>query len=140
MVLHDIYFYTTHRLMHLAPLFKAVHAGHHRSITPTALGDFVVPTIGNHFSVRLLRPGDFLPASTSGDIARLFAVSTASSTPPGTAGYELVAPASQKHWLLKYLNAVTHHDLHHTRFRYNFGQYFNIWDRLFGTFLDRPAA
>ena len=34
-VLHDIYFYTTHRLMHLAPLFKAVHAGHHRSITPT---------------------------------------------------------------------------------------------------------
>src|SRR6516225_1466094 len=34
-VLHDIYFYTTHRVMHLAPLFKAVHAGHHRSITPT---------------------------------------------------------------------------------------------------------
>src|SRR5262249_34742486 len=36
-VLHDIYFYATHRLMHLAPLFKAVHAGHHRSITPTSL-------------------------------------------------------------------------------------------------------
>jgi len=34
-VLHDVYFYTTHRLMHLPPLFKAVHAGHHRSLTPT---------------------------------------------------------------------------------------------------------
>jgi sterol desaturase/sphingolipid hydroxylase (fatty acid hydroxylase superfamily) len=58
----------------------------------------------------------------------------------GHCGHEFVAPASQKHWLLKYLNAVTHHDLHHSRFRYNFGQYFNILDRVFGTFLDRPAA
>src|SRR5205085_1564372 len=32
------------------------------------------PTIGNHFSVRLLRPADFLFAATSGDVARLFAV------------------------------------------------------------------
>src|SRR5436190_7085890 len=35
LVLHDIYFYMTHRVMHLGPLFKVVHAGHHRSLTPT---------------------------------------------------------------------------------------------------------
>jgi len=58
----------------------------------------------------------------------------------GHCGHEFVSQASQKHWLLKYLNSVTHHDLHHAHLRYNFGQYFNIWDRLFGTFLDRPVA
>src|ERR1700733_12446997 len=34
-VLHDAYFYLTHRLMHLRPFFKIFHAAHHRSLTPT---------------------------------------------------------------------------------------------------------
>src|SRR5260370_30477492 len=33
-VLHDIYFYTTPRLLHLPPLFKAVPPRHHKSLTP----------------------------------------------------------------------------------------------------------
>ncbi|MBA3838282.1 MAG: sterol desaturase family protein, partial [Zymomonas sp.] len=28
---------------------------------------------------------------------------------------------------------TTHHDLHHTEGRYNFGLYFTWWDRLMGT-------
>src|SRR5438270_12742247 len=39
-----------------------------------ALVNFVVPATGNHFSVRLLCPGDFLRVFTSGDVARLSAV------------------------------------------------------------------
>ncbi len=31
------------------------------------------------------------------------------------------------------LNSVTHHALHHEKFRANFGLYFNVWDRLMGT-------
>jgi sterol desaturase/sphingolipid hydroxylase (fatty acid hydroxylase superfamily) len=31
------------------------------------------------------------------------------------------------------LNSVTHHGLHHEKFRANFGLYFNVWDRLMGT-------
>lgn len=35
LVFHDTYFYWTHRLMHWRPLFKYVHLGHHKSLTPT---------------------------------------------------------------------------------------------------------
>src|SRR5689334_2622151 len=35
MFLHDSYFYATHRLMHTRALFRLLHAGHHKSITPT---------------------------------------------------------------------------------------------------------
>ena len=138
-VLHDIYFYTTHRLMHLAPLFRAVHAGHHRSITPTpwAILSFQpLETISQFgfFALVIF----FLPLHPVTLLAYLLFDGIVNAA--GHCGHEFVPQASQKHWLLKYLNSVTHHDLHHTRFRYNFGQYFNICDRLFGTFLDRPVA
>lgn len=58
----------------------------------------------------------------------------------GHCGYEIVPARIRNHRLLRYANAVTHHDLHHARFNYKFGQYFNIWDRMMGTFLDMPAA
>ena len=41
-----------------------------------------------------------------------------------------------KHWLFRGLNNVTHHDNHHTNMRCNYGAFFNIWDRLMGTFID----
>jgi len=34
-LLHDTYFYWTHRLMHWKPLFKIAHKTHHLSINPT---------------------------------------------------------------------------------------------------------
>jgi lathosterol oxidase len=138
-VLHDMYFYTTHRLMHLAPLFKAVHAGHHRSITPTpwAILSFQpLETISQFgfFALVIF----FVPLHPATLLAYLLFDGIVNAA--GHCGHEFVPQASQKHWLLKYLNSVTHHDLHHSRLRYNFGQYSNIWDRLFGTFLDRPVA
>ncbi|NIL97485.1 MAG: hypothetical protein GTO53_07680, partial [Planctomycetales bacterium] len=35
LVIHDTWFYWSHRAMHLAILFKYAHAGHHKSVTPT---------------------------------------------------------------------------------------------------------
>jgi lathosterol oxidase len=35
LALHDTYFYWTHRFMHWQPVFKYIHLGHHKSITPT---------------------------------------------------------------------------------------------------------
>ena len=36
-----------------------------------------------------------------------------------------------------WINATTHHDLHHSSFHYNYGLYFTWWDRLMGT--EHPA-
>ena len=33
----------------------------------------------------------------------------------------------------KYVIGATHHDVHHTKFNYNYGLYFTFWDRIFNT-------
>jgi sterol desaturase/sphingolipid hydroxylase (fatty acid hydroxylase superfamily) len=39
----------------------------------------------------------------------------------------------EEHWLGKWLIGATHHSLHHTQFKYNFGLYFTFWDKLMKT-------
>jgi len=34
------------------------------------------------------------------------------------------------------VNGAAHHTIHHTKFLYNYGQYFTFWDRFYGTFMD----
>ena len=138
-ILHDVYFYATHRVMHLAPLFKLVHVGHHRSLSPTpwAILSFQPLETVSQFGIYVLLIF-FLPLHP----ATLFAYQMFSGVinAAGHCGHEFVPASSKEHRLLKYLNAVTHHDLHHSHVRCNFGQYFNILDRVFGTFRDRPAV
>ena len=51
----------------------------------------------------------------------------------GHCGYEIF-PKSFLHSRVRLvLNSVTHHALHHEKYRANFGLYFNVWDRLMGT-------
>lgn len=138
-VLHDTYFYWTHRLMHTKLFFKYFHAGHHRSLTPTpwAILSFqpleTVFQVG-FFALLIL----FVPMHPAVLLAYFMFDGLVNAA--GHCGHEIVPARYREHPLLRYTNAVTHHDLHHSRFNYNFGQYFNVWDRLMGTFLDRPAA
>jgi len=34
------------------------------------------------------------------------------------------------------VNGAAHHTIHHTKFNYNYGQYFTFWDRFFDTYKD----
>jgi Delta7-sterol 5-desaturase len=133
LVLHDTYFYWTHRLMHWPRIFKYVHLGHHRSISPTPWAIYAfqpLEAVIQFTSVALivivvpLQPLVLL-AFLSYDTL----VNTAGHT-----GYEIVPQAASRHWLLKWFNTVTHHDDHHTNTRVNFGVFFNLWDRWMGTF------
>lgn len=38
-----------------------------------------------------------------------------------------------EHWLGQWLIGATHHSLHHSQFRCNYGLYFTFWDRWLGT-------
>ena len=51
----------------------------------------------------------------------------------GHLGIELLAPGFAAHPLFKVLNTTSHHHQHHTSTNYNFGLYFQLWDRLLGT-------
>jgi len=132
-VIHDAYFYWTHRLMHHPRLYRRLHHDtHHRSTNPTSwaayafspaeavvqagIGPLIVFTIPVH------------PAAFG-----LFMVWQIAFNVFGHCGFEIFP-----NWFMRsraglLLNSVTHHALHHEKYGANFGLYFNVWDRLMGT-------
>lgn len=139
MFLHDTYFYLTHRLMHTRALFRVLHSRHHKSITPTpwAILSFQpLETIFQFgfFALLIL----FVPMHPVILLVYLFYDELVNAA--GHSGHEFIPEKMQNHWLLRYSNAVTHHDLHHSKFHCNYGHYFNVWDRVMGTFADVNEA
>lgn len=132
LVIHDTWFYWTHRLMHHPWLFRKIHAVHHASRPPTAWaamsfhpwealsGAFVIPVLV------------FILPLHIGVIGAVLLVMTVMGT-TNHMGWELFprrlvhGPAGN--WLI----TATHHQLHHDSYRCNYGLYFRFWDRLCGT-------
>lgn len=131
-VIHDAYFYWTHRAMHHPALYRRFHKVHHMSTKPSPWAAYsfapleavveagIVPFL-------LL----FLPMH---DVAIfLFLLFMIGMNVLGHLGIELY-PAGWVHRpLLRYANTTTMHDMHHKYFQSNYGLYFNWWDRAFGT-------
>ncbi|HEX4130901.1 MAG TPA: sterol desaturase family protein [Pirellulales bacterium] len=131
-LVHDTYFYWTHRLMHHRRLYRLFHRTHHLSINPTpwaayafsplealvqaGIGPLVVFTIPMHSSVFM----GFMVWQIAFNVF-------------GHCGYELWPKGFLRTWLGWILNTPTHHALHHEKFRENYGLYFNVWDRLMAT-------
>lgn len=132
---HDAYFYWTHRLLHVPPLFRLTHRIHHRSTNPTPwaaysfgiLEAFVQAGIGP--LVIFLIP--IHPAAFA-----IFMIWQIAFNVLGHCGYEIFPSWFLRSPLGCFLNTPTHHALHHERVRGNYGLYFNVWDRLMGT--NRP--
>ncbi|HEY2415429.1 MAG TPA: sterol desaturase family protein [Pirellulaceae bacterium] len=133
MVLHDTYFYWTHRFMHWRPVFKYFHLAHHRSIAPTPWAIYAfdpLEAVTQFIGIMLLVT--FLPLHPLILLAFL-SYDTLVNT-AGHTGYEMVPKPVSQHWFFKYFNTVTHHDSHHTNTRVNYGSFLNLWDRWMGTF------
>jgi sterol desaturase/sphingolipid hydroxylase (fatty acid hydroxylase superfamily) len=46
---------------------------------------------------------------------------------------EIYPRDAHRHFAGKWIIGATHHSMHHKQYRYNFGLYFTIWDRLVKT-------
>ncbi len=138
MVLHDTFFYWTHRFMHWQPVFKYMHAGHHRSVTPTpwAIYAFQPAEAALQF-VGLGVIIIFLPLHTLALVIFLWFDNMMNTA--GHTGFEVVPRFISAHPWFKGFNTVTHHDAHHTNMTKNFGSFFNVWDRWMGTQLDEST-
>lgn len=135
-VLHDAWFYWMHRTLHLRQLFRATHAAHHRSRTPTswaaysfAPGEAVAESI--YIPLMFVMIG--LVAPIQPWAAFIFLGHQIARNTIGHSGFELAWPGFTRSRWTGWLTTTTHHDLHHTEGRYNFGLYFTWWDRLMGT-------
>jgi Delta7-sterol 5-desaturase len=131
-LIHDTYFYFTHRIMHHPKLFKYFHSTHHLSHNPTPWASYA-------FSVPegVVQAGIFpvvallVPIHPTAFI--LFMTWQITFNVIGHTGYEFYPRWLMDSWLGKILNTPTNHAQHHETFRGNYGLYFNVWDRVLGT-------
>lgn len=131
-LLHDAYFYWTHRLMHHRRLFPLFHRVHHLSNNPSPWAAYAfapaeaVVEAGIFPLAVMVMP--MHPMAFS-----LFMVWQIFFNVAGHTGYEFHPRWLMDTWLRHLLNTPTNHVMHHEKMRGNYGLYFNIWDRLMGT-------
>lgn len=129
---HDAYFYWMHRLMHHPKLFRHFHLVHHQSVNPTPYTSFSFHPLESLLEFAIVPLLAFvLPMHFSALI--IFTIFSIVFNILGHTGYEFSPSGFTRHWLFKWINTPTHHNLHHSQSKHNYGLYFNIWDRLMGT-------
>ena len=132
LIIHDTYFYWMHRLLHHKNLFKLTHVVHHQSTNPspwTSYSFHIVEAVTE--GAVLLVLVFLLPLHPFSLIS--FTISSFLINVYGHLGYE-IAPKWMRHTLLfEVINTSVHHNLHHSKFKGNYGLYFRFWDRVMGT-------
>jgi sterol desaturase/sphingolipid hydroxylase (fatty acid hydroxylase superfamily) len=136
-LLHDAYFYWTHRLMHHRRMFGLFHRLHHRSHNPSpwAAYAFAPP--------EAFVQGAFLPLIAfvlpmHPTAILVFVLHQIFRNALGHSGFEIFPARWQAHPLLRWINTTSHHHLHHSKGRGNYGLYFLWWDRLCGS--EHPSS
>jgi Delta7-sterol 5-desaturase len=145
-LLHDAWFYATHRLLHSRALYRPIHAMHHLSVAPTAFTGYAFHPLeaalvfANEVAVCFLFP-------IHAGLHRAYHLWTTIIHNGGHAGYEIapfIPSIQQLAWRLAgraghpaALATVAHHDLHHRFPTRHFALYFTHWDRWCGT--EHPA-
>ena len=131
-LMHDIYFYVTHRLMHTKWLFSKIHAFHHQSSNPTPLTSFSF-TIWESI-VQL----SFLPIALAifpfhVTIIGLFLWTTQIQNAYIHCGYSFRPQLLKNKWFYWLFGNPVHHNVHHEYSDGNYGLYFNFLDIIFKT-------
>ncbi len=132
LILHDAWFYWTHRLMHVPAIYRRVHHVHHASHPPTAwaamsfhpweslTGAVVIPVLILTVPIHPIALGIVLTVMTVMGVSNHM-------------GWEMFPSALVRGPAGRWLITASHHQLHHQRNKCNYGLYFRYWDRLCGT-------
>ncbi|WP_157219997.1 sterol desaturase family protein [Flavisphingomonas formosensis] len=132
LLVHDCWFYWTHRAMHAPRLFRIAHAVHHASRPPTAWaamafhpwegvsGAIVIPLLVFVIPIHFAALGVVLTIMTVMGITNHM-------------GWELFPRPLVQGRAGRWLITASHHQRHHQDYRCNYGLYFRLWDRLCGT-------
>ena len=131
-VLHDAWFYWSHRLIHHPKLFRRVHREHHKSHNPTpwtAYSFDPAEAVVNAIYLPLV----LLLIPSSAMAIFIFINHMMIRNAIGHCGYELFPSWRNGRPVFDWMTTVTHHDLHHEQAGWNYGLYFTWWDRLMAT-------
>lgn len=132
LLIHDTWFYWTHRWMHRPRLFRIAHAVHHRSRPPTAwaamsfhpveaiTGAIVIPALVFLIPIHVAMLGLVLAIMTVMGVGNHM-------------GWEMFPRALVHGPAGRWLITATHHEAHHAAYRGNYGLCFRFWDKACGT-------
>lgn len=132
LLLHDAWFYWTHRLMHTSRFYQLCHFVHHQSHPPTAWaamsfhpyealsGAVLIPLL------TLLIPIHIAALALVVLVMTVFGVTN-------HLGWEIWPLKLVQGPIGRIIITASHHDQHHRRSSCNYGLYFRLWDYLCGT-------
>jgi len=124
-VFTDFTIYWVHRALHLQFIYQRVHKQHHKFVISTPFSSYAFHFLDSYGQSIPYHVFPFLVPFNKWLFLFMFVFVnfwTISSHDHG--GFIPWGGV---------VNNAAHHTLHHTGFHYNYGQYFNVWDRVFGT-------
>jgi len=127
-LIHDTYFYWSHRLIHSPKIFKHVHKIHHSFHSPTPWAAFAFHPIEALVTIGIIPIILFLIPYHQLSLIIFITFLTAYNVFIHL-GFSIPFFGS-----FKYQNTPKNHDFHHYKSHGNYGLYFTFWDRLMGTF------
>jgi lathosterol oxidase len=131
LLIDDAWFYWVHRLLHHPKLFPYVHVVHHKSIDVNPF-----TSVSFHWVEALLLTLWIFPVSfifpIYAPMLGFLQLWGLLDNVKSHLGYELYPAKFNKSWL-RFLTSSTYHNMHHSKFKGNYGVHFRIWDKLFGT-------
>lgn len=129
LLFHDVFFYFSHRLLHVPFFLKYIHRYHHKSLTVHPWATFCFHPLEGCIQISIVVWIPFiLPLHPA--IHLIFTFFMLFMSVYGHSGYEFRA---KKAAFFNPFNTSYHHAQHHEFGTYNFGVYLNLWDRFFHT-------
>lgn len=135
-LIHEFYFYFSHRLMHHPSLYRTVHKVHHLSLKPSPWASFSFHPIESLIEALILPLMlMFIPVHPVVFLSYLTFMTLSAIV--NHLGFEVLPKGSSTHWFGKWLISGTHHSQHHKYFTCNYGLYFTFLDRWLKTHYEK---
>ncbi len=127
LIFHETYYYWLHRWMHRPSIYRWIHRTHHESLTTTAWTSFSFHPVESLLQALPIVLAIYVVPMHIISLVVLLLIMAITSV-INHLNHEIYPAGSHQHWFGKWWIGATHHALHHSQFRFNFGLYFTFWD------------
>lgn len=132
MLIHETYYYFLHRWMHRPNVFRLFHHVHHDSVITSPWTAFSFHPIESILQA-LIVPFIILVLPMHYSVILFMLVLMTVTATINHLHIEIYPKGFTKNWFGKWWIGSSHHSLHHSKYRFNYGLYFTFMDRLFKT-------
>lgn len=132
LVIHDTYFYWTHRLLHLPWFYKRWHKVHHSAPNPSPWAAFCFHPI-EALLESLYMPLIVFTVPSHPAVLGVFLMIMTVLGVVNHLGYELYPAIFHRNKFLNTIISATNHSVHHRFNKFNYALYFTWWDDLMST-------